>query len=80
MLPVRLTSLAFEESQFNAALFPTQAKATVALQVLTPNLFRCHEDKILDLAVKAYKLRELKDDALALANMVNTGFDVAGMF
>ncbi|HYG48572.1 MAG TPA: hypothetical protein VD846_11610 [Allosphingosinicella sp.] len=80
LLPVKLTALTIEETLFTRALFPIHAKATVALQVLTPNLFRCKEDRISALAVKAYQINEMKDDAAALANVVNTGFDVAGLF
>ena len=80
LLPVKLTSLAIEETLFNPVLFPTHAKATVALQVLTPNLFRCKEDKVSALAVKAYQINEMKEDTFAIANLANGVFDVIGLF
>lgn len=79
MLPVRLTSLSIEATQFSGALYPIHAKVAVQLQVLTPNLFRCREDFISDLAIAAYNLNELQENLLAIANLGNAGFDIAGL-
>lgn len=80
LLPVRVTSFSVEETLFSGDLWPIQAKVTVTVQVLTPNLFRCKEDKISALAIKAYQINEMKENTEAIANLVNTGFDVAGLF
>ncbi|MBV8686506.1 MAG: hypothetical protein JOZ90_04180 [Alphaproteobacteria bacterium] len=79
MLPVRLTSLSIEETMFTGLLYPIHAKVTVQLQVLTPNLFRCREGFLSDLAIACWNLNELQEDLLAVANLVNTGFDIAGL-
>ncbi len=79
MLPVRLTSLSIEQTRFTGLLYPIHAKVSVQLQVLTPNLFRCREDFISDLAIAAYNLNELQENLLALANLGNAGFDIAGL-
>lgn len=79
MLPVRLTSLNIEATQFTGLLYPVHAKVAVSLQVLTPNLFRCKDDVISKIAVAAYNLNELQEDTLAIANLVTSGFDIAGL-
>jgi hypothetical protein len=79
MLPVRLTSLSIDETMFTGLLYPIHAKVSVGLQVLTPNLFRCKDDLISKIAVAAYNLNQIQEDALALANLATTGFDVAGL-
>lgn len=79
MLPVRITSLSIEETMFTGLLYPIHAKVSVQLQVLTPNLFRCKNDFISELAIAAWNLNETQENLLAIANMVNTGFDVAGL-
>jgi hypothetical protein len=79
MLPVRLTSLSIDETMFTGLLYPIHAKVAVQLQVLTPNLFRCKDDTLSKIAVAAYNLNELQEDALALANIATTGFDIAAL-
>lgn len=79
MLPVRLTTLSIEETLFTGILYPIHAKVSVQLQVLTPNLFRCHEDTLSQLAIAAYNLNEVQENLLAIANLANTGFDIAAL-
>jgi hypothetical protein len=79
MLPVRVTTLSIEETMFTGLLYPIHAKVTVQLQVLTPNLFRCKHDFLSELAIAAWNLNEVQEDLLAVANLVNTGFDIAGL-
>lgn len=79
MLPVRVTSLSIEETMFTGLLYPIHAKVAVQLQVLTPNLFRCKDDLLSELAVAAWNLNETQENLLAIANLANTGFDIAGL-
>lgn len=79
LLPVRLTSLSVEETFFTGLLYPIHAKVSVQLQVLTPNLFRCNHDTLSQLAIAAFNLNETQENLLAIANLVNAGFDVAGL-
>ena len=79
LLPVRVTSLSIEETLFTGLLYPIHAKASLQLQVLTPNLFRCNDDPLAKMAIAAFHLNELQENLLAVANLVNTGFDVAGL-
>ncbi|MFN3389082.1 MAG: hypothetical protein ACK40O_09115 [Allosphingosinicella sp.] len=79
MLPVRLTSLSIEETMFTGLLYPIHAKVSVQLQVLTPNLFRCKDDFLSELAIAAWNLNETQENLLAIANLANTGFDIAGL-
>jgi hypothetical protein len=80
LLPVRLTSLSVDETLFTGLLYPIHAKVAVQLQVLTPNLFHCSEDTLSQLAIAAFNLNELQENLLALSNLTNAGFDVAGLF
>ena len=80
MLPVRVSSLGFDQTLFNQALYPMHCKASVELQVLNPTMFRCKEHGDLEkLAIAAWDFNELQEDALALLNLANTGFDIAGL-
>ncbi|MFI0848337.1 hypothetical protein [Mesorhizobium sp. IMUNJ 23232] len=79
MLPVRLTSLSIEETMFTEALYPIHAKASVEMQVIRPDMFKCKEDLISDLAIAAYNLNQIQEDALAIANLANGAFDIMGM-
>ena len=80
MLPVRVTTFSVEETLFTEALYPIHAKVTVELQVLRPDMFKCKEDLISDLAIAAWNLNQIQEDALAIANLANGAFDVVGLF
>lgn len=80
LLPVRVTSLSVDETMFTGMLYPIHAKVTLQLQVLTPNLFRCNSDTLSQLAIAAYNLSQVQENLLAIANLANAGFDVAGLF
>lgn len=71
ILPVRVTSFSVEETLFSPMLYPLQAKATLGLEVLTPDVFKCHRDTTADVAVAAYNFTKVQEDALALANIAN---------
>lgn len=71
VLPVRITELSIEITEFSPLLYPLMAKATVALQVLTPDTFKCKETTATSVAIAAYNLTKLQEDALAIANVTN---------
>jgi hypothetical protein len=79
ILPVRVTSFSVEETLFSPALYPMQAKATLGLEVLPPDVFKCHRDSTADVAVAAYNFTKAQEDLLALANIANSASSILGM-
>lgn len=79
ILPVRITSLKIDITEFTTTLHPLMAKATVELRVLTPDVFRCRSTAATDVAVAAYNLTKAQNDALAIANVANAGTAIASM-
>ena len=77
VLPVRITSFAVEETLFSPLLFPTQARVTLGLEVLTPDVFRCSEDPLARIAVAAYEANRAQEDTLAIANVTNSATSLA---
>jgi hypothetical protein len=71
VLPVRITELSLEITEFSPLLYPLMAKATVALQVLTPDIFKCKETTATSVAIAAYNFTKLQEDALAVLNVTN---------
>jgi hypothetical protein len=71
VLPVRITELSIEITEFSPLLYPMMAKATVALQVLTPDIFKCKETTATSVAIAAYNFTKLQEDALAILNVTN---------
>ncbi|GAA3689016.1 hypothetical protein GCM10023081_27980 [Arthrobacter ginkgonis] len=67
IVPVRITSLSIEVTEFLPSLHPHMAKVTLALQVLTPDVFKCKQGTAISVAVAAYRFTKLQEDALALA-------------
>lgn len=67
ILPVRVTSLAIEVTEHSTTLHPHMATVTLDLRVLTPEVFKCRTGPAIDIAVAAYRLPRLQDDALAVA-------------
>jgi len=67
IVPVRITSLSVEVTEFLPSLYPHMAKVTLALQVLTPDVFKCKKGTAISVAVAAYRFTKLQEDALALA-------------
>jgi len=78
ILPVRITSFSVEVTLFSPILFPLQAKVTIALEVLTPDLFKCRHDAAIKIATAAYNLTKTSENALALANIANSAQSVLG--
>jgi len=79
ILPVRITSFSVEVSLFSPLLDPLQAKVTIALEVLTPDLFKCREDAAVKIAKAAYNMTKTNENALALLNISNSAQSVLGM-
>ena len=79
ILPVRITSFSVEETLFSPTLYPLQAKATLGLEVLTPDVFKCQRDPTADIAVAAYNFTKVQEDALAVANIANSARSILGM-
>lgn len=79
ILPVRVTSLAIEITEFTPNLYPLIAKATVELRVLTPDVFKCRATTATKVAIAAYEITRAQDSLLAIANVGNVGSAVASM-
>jgi hypothetical protein len=77
IVPVRITELSIEVTDFMPNLHPMRAKVTLALQVLTPDTFKCKETTATNLAIAAYNLTKLQEDAMAVANVSNVATAVA---
>lgn len=78
-VPVRITELSIEVTEFTAQLYPLMAKATLSLQVLTPDAFKCSNDERAKLANAAYNFTKLQEDALAIANISNVATAAGSM-
>jgi hypothetical protein len=79
ILPVRITSLSIDVTEFTPNLYPLIAKATIELRVLTPDVFKCRSTTATDLAIAAYNFTRAQDDLLAIANVANVGTAAASM-
>jgi hypothetical protein len=66
IVPVRVTALSIDVTAFLPSLYPHMAKVTLALQVLTPDVFKCKKGTATNVAVAAYKFTKLQEDALAV--------------
>jgi hypothetical protein len=71
ILPVRVKEVSVEITDFLPTLFPMRAKVTLSLQVLTPDVFKCKSTTATSVAIAAYNLTKLQDDALAIASAVS---------
>jgi hypothetical protein len=79
ILPVRITSFSVEETLFSPTLYPLQAKATIGLEVLTPDVFKCQRDLTANLAIAAYNFTKSQEDALAVANIAHSAKSILGL-
>jgi hypothetical protein len=66
ILPVRVTDYSIDETTFLPSLHPLTAKISIALEVLTPDVFRCESGPAIELAVASYNFFRLQQSALAL--------------
>lgn len=71
ILPVRITSYSIEEQQFLTTLFPSRAKITLGLQVLTSNMFGGQSGIVVSLAKGAYDLHRASQQVLTTLNTAN---------
>lgn len=71
VVPVRITSYGIDEELFSPSLHPIQAKVTLALQVLTPDVFKCQEGRSIDIAIAAYNSYRRQRAALADRQVAN---------
>lgn len=71
ILPVRVTSIAIEIKEFTPQLYPHMAEVQLELRVLTPEVFKCKSSTSIDIAIAAYELTRLQEDALAILNIAN---------
>lgn len=79
IVPVRITSLSVEVTEFLPSLHPHMAKVTLALQVLTPDVFKCRKGTSTKVAVAAYRFTQLQEDALALASAAGGAAAIVSM-
>jgi hypothetical protein len=71
ILPVRITSFSVEETLFSPSLFPVQATVSLGLEVLTPDVFKCHPDEPAKKAIAAYQFTRQKENERAEAHINN---------
>jgi hypothetical protein len=71
ILPVRITSFSTEETLMSPTLYPIMAKVSLELDVMTPDMFRCQSSKSAQIAIAAYELTRLQEDAAAVLNLAN---------
>jgi hypothetical protein len=79
IVPVRVTSMKTEISEFTPNLHPLVAKVTIELRVLTPDVFKCKKTTATGAAIAAYNLTRTQEDALAVANVANVATAAASM-
>lgn len=72
IVPVRIKDFSVSEKVFNPLLYPVRAEVEIGLQVLTAADFEGDDSLGADIARFAYKLTRTQQDALALANVLNT--------
>jgi hypothetical protein len=71
ILPVRVTSFSVEETLFSPSLFTIQATVSLGLEVLTPDVFKCHPDEPAKKAIAAYQFTKQKENERAEAHINN---------
>lgn len=71
ILPVRITSFSVEETLFSPDLFPIQATVSLGLEVLTPDVFKCHPDTPAKQAIAAYEFTKQKENERAETHINN---------
>ena len=82
IVPVRLTSFAVEEQQWNQLLYPTRAKISVGMKVITSEALGADTKSSSngkDIAKFCYDFTRGQKEVLALANIANTVESVLGI-
>ena len=71
ILPVRITTISIEIKEFTPQLYPYMADVQLEMKVLTPEVFKCKSGTAIDIAIAAYQVTRLQEDALAVLNIAN---------
>lgn len=79
ILPVRVSSFSVDETLYSPTLDPYHATVTLGLEVMTPDNFRSRTELVPSIAVAAYGYTRLVDDALAIANAMQTPARALGL-
>jgi hypothetical protein len=79
IVPVRITSFSVEEQAFSPLLYPTRAKVSVGMRVLTPAAFGDRTSADVKLAQAAYTFTRAQKEVLATANVANSVESIVGM-
>lgn len=82
IVPVRLQSFQVEEQQWNQLLYPTRAKVTVGMKVITKDALNADTTTSNDgksIASFCYDWTRGQKEALAIANIANTAESILGI-
>lgn len=80
IVPVRVTSFSVDEQTFSPILYPTRAKVSIGLKILTPGNLSGHpEGMAKDIAIAAFKFTRTQKQVLAAANLANSVESILGM-
>jgi hypothetical protein len=82
IVPVRLTSFNVEEMQWNQLLYPTRAKVSIGMKVITKEALESDTTSSSsgkDIAMFCYDWTRGQKEALALANLANTVESILGI-
>jgi hypothetical protein len=82
IVPVRLQTFNVEETQWNMLLYPTRARVTIGMKVITSKQLGAEDDKSLSVKIAkfCYDFTRAQKELLALANVANTVESIAGPF
>jgi hypothetical protein len=78
ILPIRITSFSVDMKELSPLLYPIMATVSLEMTVLTPEMFKCKSSPANDIAVAAYNVTMLQDDALAIANLASVAIGAVG--
>ncbi|MGC4067376.1 MAG: hypothetical protein QM784_22575 [Polyangiaceae bacterium] len=79
ILPVRIKTFSVEEQHFLPSLFPTHAKVSMEMVVVSPESFRCTSGLAVDLAKAVYELHSKTRTALSIAHIANTADELTSI-
>jgi hypothetical protein len=79
IVPVRVTALTITEKLYDTILNPTRAEAQITLRVLTKEELHSDHDSLVNVAKAATAYSQGLRQALAVANLVNSGESILGM-
>jgi hypothetical protein len=79
ILPIRITSISIEVTEFTPTLYPHMATVTLDLRVLTPEVFKCKTTAATSLAIAAYEFTRLQEDALGVLKIASAAKSTLSM-